>query len=440
MPRSKAAFSTALALCSALLAFWALSWSQLSAWAEGENARQLERWEHGWRWDFAHAEALVGGTPRDLNANVSNNGLQIDAVNPNGYIALNFSGRRLDSRRFQHLMADASRSFSAHLYFRETLSHPEFRGDIQIQPGQPVVLDSVPWSDARHHPAPWGGQTGRVSSLRVHIVDSGALLLRDIKIVPASEQTAPPVVGIEGWRWTPELALDDIADQLSQKPSARLEVSIPAWAFPVTLILIAAVVALAYRRRPVTVGLVLSMIGYCCAPWSELRWISLIIFCILALIGIVRRSTSPTAHTASSRSAFGALIPVSFIFPALIAGLWVASGNHVDGLDALRKLAVYLPWALIQQLILTRVLLDNGDGQSPVLSGIAFGLMHAPNFALMVFTLILGCVCALHFARHQRLLPLVILHAGSGTALLLTAPQWILANGDIGWRYFPFGA
>ena len=439
MPKSKAAFSTALALCGALLAYCALSWSQLAVWLEGESNRQLEQWEHGWRWDFSYPESLVGGSPRDLASSLSKDGLQIDAVNPNGYIALNFSGRRLDSNRFQHLVADASRSFRAHLYFRETLAHSEIRGDVQIQPGQSVPLDTVTWSDASLHPAQWGGQTGRVSSLRVHLVDSGALLLRDIKIAPASEQTDPPVVGIEGWRWTPELALVDIAYQLSQKPSASPEVSIPAWTFPVTLILIAAMVVVAYRRRPMTVGLILSLMGYCCAPWIELRWFSLIIFCILALIGTVRHRTSPAAHPTSSRSAFGALIPVLFIFLALIAGLWVASGNHVDGLDALRKLAVYLPWALIQQLILTRVLLDDGDSRSPVLSGIAFGLMHAPNFALMVFTLILGCVCALHYARHRRLLPLVILHAGSGTALLLTAPHWILANGDIGWRYFPFG-
>lgn len=108
--------------------------------------------------------------------------------------------------------------------------------------------------------------------------------------------------------------------------------------------------------------------------------------------------------------------------------------------DALHLLR-YPLWALVQQWLLIaaiapRVRLLLPDARAAALAcGVLFALMHAPNFALMLFTLIGGSLWAWLGQRHRALLPLAASHAALGLWLAHLAPPWLLRSAEIGGRY-----
>lgn len=101
----------------------------------------------------------------------------------------------------------------------------------------------------------------------------------------------------------------------------------------------------------------------------------------------------------------------------------------------------YPLWALLQQWILMHGIAprtQNASGSAwlgALLAGALFGLLHAPNFALMIATFAAGTVWAALGYRHRALLPLVAVHVFTGLALLWAAPTWLLRSAEIGGRY-----
>ena len=65
-----------------------------------------------------------------------------------------------------------------------------------------------------------------------------------------------------------------------------------------------------------------------------------------------------------------------------------------------------------------------------------FGLVHFPNFSLMIATLLLAWICLAHYQRHRALAPLVIIHAALGSLYLEVMTPVVLRSGLIGALFF----
>lgn len=143
---------------------------------------------------------------------------------------------------------------------------------------------------------------------------------------------------------------------------------------------------------------------------------------------------------------------VTLAFAVLMLALLKIGGeglrNGSD--DLLRGLFVYPLWALPQQIVLGPVLalmvfrcLD-GHLQDParhrcvaaVIAGFLFSLLHLPNFALSVATLLLGSFWAWSFLRYRSVIPLAICHGILGTCFREMAPSELRMNGDIGLLFY----
>lgn len=105
------------------------------------------------------------------------------------------------------------------------------------------------------------------------------------------------------------------------------------------------------------------------------------------------------------------------------------------------RLPRYLAWALLQQALLLVAIsprmaqLTRDRSLAAIAAGALFALLHLPNFALMVATLLAGAAWSRSGQRHGALLPLALSHWLLGSVLLLTAPDWLLRSAEIGGRY-----
>lgn len=104
--------------------------------------------------------------------------------------------------------------------------------------------------------------------------------------------------------------------------------------------------------------------------------------------------------------------------------------------------ARYVAWALVQQYLICAVcterwLVASGNRAIAVyLGALGFALLHTPNAALMLATMLGGlCWCALYL-RERALLPLAVSHAASALILLALLPRSILASAEVSARFF----
>jgi len=104
--------------------------------------------------------------------------------------------------------------------------------------------------------------------------------------------------------------------------------------------------------------------------------------------------------------------------------------------------ARYLAWALLQQYLVCAVctarwqLAGANRALAAYLGAVGFALLHAPNAALMLATLMGGlCWCTLYL-RERALLPLAVSHAASALLLLALLPRSILASAEVSARFF----
>jgi hypothetical protein len=104
--------------------------------------------------------------------------------------------------------------------------------------------------------------------------------------------------------------------------------------------------------------------------------------------------------------------------------------------------ARYLAWALLQQYLICAVcterwrIVSGNAAVAAYLGALGFALMHAPNAALMLATMLGGlCWCALYL-RERALLPLAFSHAASALLLLALLPADILASAEVSARFF----
>lgn len=107
------------------------------------------------------------------------------------------------------------------------------------------------------------------------------------------------------------------------------------------------------------------------------------------------------------------------------------------------KVARYAAWALFQQWLLNRVLAREAlrltGGRQPIAAALIaglFGLLHAPNFALMCATCIGAFVWIQLYFRKPYVLPLAVSHVVLSVALVALTPPWLVRNAEIGARFF----
>lgn len=135
-------------------------------------------------------------------------------------------------------------------------------------------------------------------------------------------------------------------------------------------------------------------------------------------------------------------------FTALVIGVLLAYRLLVQPDHPLRwptpdKLMRYAAWALFQQWLLNRVLAKEAvrmtGGNQPLAAAIVaglFGLLHAPNFALMCATCIGAFVWTQLYFRRPYVLPLAVSHVMLSVSLITLTPPWLVRNAEIGARFF----
>lgn len=105
----------------------------------------------------------------------------------------------------------------------------------------------------------------------------------------------------------------------------------------------------------------------------------------------------------------------------------------------LRRTLGYLPFVLLQQLLLLRFLLPRAERlwprQGAALAASIFALLHAPNFALMLFSLAAAWFWCALYLRHRRLLPILVSHYLLGLAAVTWLRPEVLYSAEAGLRF-----
>ena len=132
------------------------------------------------------------------------------------------------------------------------------------------------------------------------------------------------------------------------------------------------------------------------------------------------------------------------IVAVLIFFIWGwQQGNRINGLTWLLTVAVYTPWAWIQQVLFQfyclgrlRILLP----QIPMVwlcgvNGVLYGLVHAPQWDIVLLTVPAGFAWSYIYSRHRALLPLAVSHACLGASYYLAVrgdellQRWLMLPG-----------
>jgi hypothetical protein len=127
------------------------------------------------------------------------------------------------------------------------------------------------------------------------------------------------------------------------------------------------------------------------------------------------------AFTATALAALAAL-GASLGGSALLGGEATPFAERLANWHVLLAVALYFPWALLQQSIFQHYLLARLLQLVPppvavALTAAAFASVHFPRWPVMAVVLIAGTVWSLIYARWRTLLPLACSHAVLGSAL-----------------------
>jgi hypothetical protein len=127
------------------------------------------------------------------------------------------------------------------------------------------------------------------------------------------------------------------------------------------------------------------------------------------------------AFTATALAALAAL-GASLGGSALLGGEATPFAERLANWHVLLAVALYFPWALLQQYIFQHYLLARLLQLVPppvavALTAAAFASVHFPRWPVMAVVLIAGTVWSLIYARWRTLLPLACSHAVLGSAL-----------------------
>jgi len=133
---------------------------------------------------------------------------------------------------------------------------------------------------------------------------------------------------------------------------------------------------------------------------------------------------------------FGPLLTVLALV-MLAGGLLLNTTRRMPADQAFLALFAYLPWGALQQYMLNGYFLNRFDRAlhpraSAWLAAVLFGVVHTPNWFLMIVGLVGGWCATQVYRRHRNLYFLGIAHATIGFLLFVTVPDSISHHLNIG--------
>lgn len=138
-----------------------------------------------------------------------------------------------------------------------------------------------------------------------------------------------------------------------------------------------------------------------------------------------------------------AIVFTAAVLAILLAYRMLAQPDHPLRWPGPEKFLRYGAWAVFQQWLLNRVLAREAlrwTGGNTVLAAAIvaglFGLLHAPNFALMCATCIGAFVWTQLYFRQPYVLPLALSHVTLSVFMIALTPPWVVRNAEIGARFF----
>jgi membrane protease YdiL (CAAX protease family) len=146
------------------------------------------------------------------------------------------------------------------------------------------------------------------------------------------------------------------------------------------------------------------------------------------------------AWLASAAFTTAALVVLAALGASRFAGGELPSlGARFASWHFLLAVALYLPWALLQQYIFQRYLLARLLQLVPpafaiALTAVAFSSVHFPRWPVMAVVLIAGALWSTIYVRSRTLLPLACSHALLGSAL----HYWVFGH-DLLEAWMPLG-
>ncbi|MFN7926675.1 MAG: CPBP family glutamic-type intramembrane protease [Blastocatellia bacterium] len=139
------------------------------------------------------------------------------------------------------------------------------------------------------------------------------------------------------------------------------------------------------------------------------------------------------------------LLPM-LITSALLVGIGYVAGSLNFGPRFWLSLTVLPLWGLTQQYILQgfiyrRLQFVLGETKTTLaiaLAALLFALVHAPNFPLMLLTLLGGLIWTWVYTRAPNLLALGLSHAIMSALAMSSLPAWFLQSMSIGYKHLIF--
>jgi hypothetical protein len=466
----------ALFAAAALWLAWLLSWSSVRTLLASDATARAAAWERGgtpWHWRLAAPGAVIWPGSRGFEREHDTGDVLAGSIpDGNADLSLDLQGEAVDLT----LVAGATLGVRTQQPVRATLIGGDgpataALASAPVSPPGGVVSFAAPEPLLQH-----------ARTLRLHLeAPPGArVTLRELKLTPredlhiadctAAPSCAQPLARIATpdfvfpeslLRWRDQLLLERPASLIEPRGDGAVALAAEvraaargkfAWLLALTPVFVGLMSRL--RRGEISRGIGLLELALVCSPWLMLQWAGwpgpespeapnfVLGGCLLGaalLRGDPGWRWFGTRHAWTSAGVFALIAAVAIALAAF------ANIDDGDGFSlrppGLRDVVLYAAWALLQQWILMQAIVPRLrrtaglEGFAALASGALFAALHTPNFALMVATFAAGTVWAALGLRHRALLPLALVHALAGLALVWAAPPWLLRSAEIGGRY-----
>lgn len=454
--------------------------------------------------EFEQARDLISGGAEGVEALRFSDGILRGELPAGGAnLRLNLRGLELDATRFRRLLAriEVDVPASLILIFDEPGQLQQLTRPFALAAGWndlDIALDGEPWRPhAGGQPSQsWGGVSGRVGEFRLYLASTQPLRfgIDHVRFASAAPGDAAPSIALE-WidarrareRLTAGVPLRaeaqarlgvllDIGSEVPERalvlrdrvravdaeavfwpafrglpePTTRLGAAPSGWSPGWSIVAVYALLAALLRWRGSWLPPIFANIGELLVGYAPLLVLSL-------GLGLAEQPTAPVVVWLAAALAFqlscmrtrGTSVPgaaaawsASLRFTAIgatalaIVALWSAHWQP----PGLQRVVLYVPFVLIQQLVLLGFLWPRlqalAPSQARTLTAALFAIAHAPNFALMLLSMLAAAWWLALFRQHRSWLPILVSHYALGLLAISCLPADLLYSAEIGLRYF----
>jgi hypothetical protein len=471
----------AVAAAAIVVSFWALSWSSVEALLADDAQSRADGWSEGltpWRWKLSAPDAVVWpGSVGFERVDPSDSNLIGIVVDGNADLSLGLRGESIDLSLVDEMVIEVRAHEPARVsLIAESDGNAQTVGSIGVEKVDGFVR--IPITPPSH---------ATIDALRLHLETRpgasvafgfGVLAARDgVSVQQCSEvqRCASRVFRIAAPAATfPETTLAWRDALFAQRPAAivapssndprirafaaevRTSIERPVFWLLATAPLLVGLLSRTRRDAPMT-GLRSALeLALVFAPWLLLQWAgwpsegapprASYVFLACLAGALLLKPPAETWRLLGDTGAWKAVGGFVLAMLPVLAAMFFLSLKFEPDFAAEAALSPekalrYALWALLQQWLLLRVIaprmqaIVGSEIFGAVAAGALFGLLHVPNFALMIATGFAGSVWAWLGYRHRALLPLSVSHAVLGIALLWATPTWLVRSAEVGGRY-----